>query len=147
VRFVLDCDAYVTLVEHTSAKAAAIRAADAGEIEFLMTHFQWDEIATLSDRDVRLSICEIPRRNVPTHRVIREALRSRVAVGPAPSDISSMIERGWNRDFLVSVTAQYEDAVLVTDDIAMWERATAEQVEVWTIARLIACLVSDGRRD
>jgi hypothetical protein len=142
VRVVLDCDAYVTLVKRRAAKAAAIRAADAGEIDFLMTHFQWDEIAALSDRDVRLSICEIPRHNVPTHRVMREVSRAQVAVEPAKPDMPSMIERGWNRDFLVAVTAHYEDAVLVTDDIAMWERATAERVEVWAVARLIARLTS-----
>jgi hypothetical protein len=136
----LDCDAYVTLVKHGAAKAAAIRAADAGEIEFLMTHFQWDEIATLSERDVRLSICEIPRRNVATHRVMREVSRTQVAVGSAATGPPSIIERGWNRDFLLSVTAQYEDALFVTDDVAMWKRATAARVKVWAVARLIARL-------
>jgi hypothetical protein len=138
----LDCEAYVALVKSSEAKAAAIRQANNGAIEFLMTHVQWDEIAALADRTVRLSICEIPHRNVPTHRMIREGFRPRARFAPEPSatDLPTMIELGWSREFLVLVAAQNEDAVLVTNDDSTRERATSEAVEVWTKTQLITFL-------
>ncbi len=144
MRFVVDCYSYVLLVRSSDAKAAAIRRAEAGEIEFLMTHLQWDEIACLGDRATRISICDIPRRNVPTYRAIHEAYRSagQTTPEPRPLDGPSMTEHSWDANFLVSVAALSEDAVLVTDDVARSRHALDAHVEVWPTDRLIAYLRS-----
>ncbi len=145
MRFVVDCNAYVVLVQSNDAKIAAIRRAEAGGIEFLMTHLQWDEIACLDDRDIRMSICDIPRRNVPTHRVIRELSRAGgQGATETPTQLAGMNDRIWQSDFLISVTAQYDDAVLVTDDTEIARRARVDRVEVWPTSRLEAFLLRDG---
>ncbi len=149
MRFVLDCDAYVVLVKASEAKAAAIRRADAAEIEFLMTHLQWDDIACLRNRALRMSICEIPRRNVPTHHVIREASRGGAVGGVdhVVDHVPSATERSWDATFLISVAAQYDGTVFVTDDTEMSGRGMNENIEVWTTERLLAFLLSSSFAD
>jgi predicted nucleic acid-binding protein len=139
----LDTNVLDALADSPDAIAAAIRRITAGEIALVITHVQRDQFAGANEWK-RTAVAEIPFEMVTTFGVVTKVSCTNMArlAGRGSLDPFQTGGKGKMTDALVGLTAAEGDMVLVTNDDALFKKATAAGVETWRPPRLIEFLVA-----
>ncbi|MBK5286971.1 MAG: hypothetical protein JJE46_00760 [Acidimicrobiia bacterium] len=144
---IVDCNGYDFLVAADEIKQAAIEAHKSGRVTFAMTHIQYDEILDIPDDKAakRSAILEIPYVFTPTYGFMLDLSRLGYArlVGDAIEvDRFRSEDRNHSEDALLAATAEFEKAILVTNDDRLTNVAArfGDGVEVWRPERLVEFL-------
>jgi rRNA-processing protein FCF1 len=104
-----------------------LRAAE--QVELVVTHIQEDEIAEIKDARKRAAISAIPRTVAATYGFVVGVSRVGMARLGEDHPIEAIRGSNWQKytnDALIAATAQFESAVLVTDDRRLRTRAVRE---------------------
>lgn len=136
-RFLLDSNVYDRLVETPEIQRRAIEAHTSGRIELLRTHVQVDELER--DIDKAPYTLAIPGTPVPTYGLVLGVSKLGLARFGETAKIDAIRspQRNHTHDALLATTAQYEGAILVTEDRRLRRRAEGEGIEVWDADRFI----------
>lgn len=136
--FLLDSNVYDVLVDTPELYGLVIEACENGRIELLMTHIQLNELTNHPDDAVRAAIFAIPLIVTPTYGVVMGVSKLGLARLGEPEPIEAIRSSSGNHtnDALIATIAQFEGAVLVTEDNRLTKRARAEGIEVWTAEEL-----------
>ena len=130
-RYLLDSNIFDKLVDEPGASEIAKRAAASGTTELITTHVQADEIAATSNvaRREQLLVALSLARQEPTLGFVLGYSRlgeARLSESEPFESLRAGDDRlTRTRDALISSTAQYEGATLVTEDADMRARASA----------------------
>jgi predicted nucleic acid-binding protein len=136
---VLDSNVYDQLVETPERQLRFVGAHDRGLIELLMTHIQRDELSQIPDAARRNAILAIPFVITPTYGIVLGTSRLGMARFGDPERIDAIRSPTGEHtnDALIATTAEYEGAVLVTEERRLTNRARAQGIEVWSAGQLI----------
>lgn len=150
MKFLLDNHVYDVLVE-TPERAHLVAALHGThEIELLMTHIQVEEISanprTLVDAigQLELRVADVvlglPYTVCETYGMVLDVSQVGLARFGEPDLLDAVdSERGnHTHDALLASTARYENAVLVTNDRRLTNRAPSIGVKVWSVERFVA---------
>jgi predicted nucleic acid-binding protein len=144
MRFVLDSNIYDHLIETPELQRQVIDAHQRGEVEFLMTSIQLDEITEVPDGTRRNAMAAIPFVVTPTYGIVLGLSKPGLARFGESEQLDAIRSqhRNHSEDALLATTAKYEEAVLVTEDQRLAKRARELGVEVWGAKRLVELMVS-----
>jgi hypothetical protein len=112
---------------------AVTEAFNVGTIELLMTHIQQDELFAMQDHEKRSRIFTIPYVITPTYGMVLGTSKPGLArFGEAAKlDAIRSPVGGHTNDALITTTAQYEGATLVTNDKRLGRFARQVGIAVW----------------
>lgn len=147
---IVDSNAYDFLVATPEVQRAAVSAHESGRVTLLMTHIQYDEILAIPTDDPtkaakRSAIVGLPCVFAPTYGLVVGTSRigwARVVGQSDDVDRFRSPDRNHTNDALLAATAEYEQAVLVTNDDRLANFAARHAVEVWDPRRLVAFLTT-----
>lgn len=143
-RYLLDTNVYDQLVSTPEIQRRAIEAHESGRMELLLTHVQVDELTPMPDEEKRDAALAIPGTATDTYGFVLTFSRLDHARLGEPATIEA-IRNGslkHTHDALLASTAEYEGAVLVTDDDRLQKRARRLGIEVWEGPRFVAELMA-----
>lgn len=143
--FVLDSNAFDSLVAHPRAELLATERHDAGRDRFLVTHVQRDELSRTSDlvRRAKLLALLDHFETIPTHGFVWDVSKWDNARWADEGDGEAFKSEG-AEDMLIAFTAQCQGAVLVTDDVGLTKKAHGEGLSVWANEALASYLVNQA---
>jgi rRNA-processing protein FCF1 len=134
-RFLVDTMIFDLIVGTKGADRLVFDLHGGAEIQFLVTHVQEDELSEIRDADKRRRIAAIPRKVVATYGFVLGTSRLGMARLGDDAPIEAIREPNWRKytnDALIAVTAQYENATLVTNERRLLNRARRELgIEAW----------------
>lgn len=141
-RFLVDSNVYDQLVVAPERQIPVIDCCEAGAIELLMTHVQVDELMAMPDDSKHGRVLAIPFTQVPTYGMVLGTSRVGLARFGEPELIDAVRSDEGNHvnDALLASTAKYEQAILVTNDRRLSNRAMEIEVEVWDSSRFLGYL-------
>jgi hypothetical protein len=130
-RFMLDSNVYDALIVDPVAEWRLRERVAAGVTVILSTHVQQDELARAPEPK-RSRLLSIPAVIVSTNGIVFDESRLDSSRFTVDGRVEFFRTRGWGamKDALIGATAQYEDAMLVTDDADLRKRAAARGVQV-----------------
>lgn len=146
-RYLIDSNIFDRIIDEAGMLDLVSRLHRDGVIELLATHVQRDELANVPDPERRDRLLTVPVNDVPTFGFV-------IDVSPlgqarlAPEEPFETLRAGADRmkrtnDALISMTAQFEQATLVSEDKDMRERAAQlPHVVTWTWLQLRERLLS-----
>lgn len=149
VTAVLDTNAIDRVLDSPDLNLQVTGAVEAGHLRLLYTHVTADEISKVPDRNRRadlLALLTAHAEAVPTEDVVADHSRLDMArLSGADSQINSLRSLIGNHtnDALIASTALYENALLVTYERRLTNRATAAGATVVTWSGLLARLPRD----
>lgn len=144
IRFVLDANIYDHLIATPEIQQAAIAGHESGQVEFLMTSIQLDQITAVPDAGRRNAMAAIPFVITPTYGSVLGLSKLGLArFGESEQiDVVRSDQGNHTEDALLATTAKYEDAILVTEDKRLARRASELGVEVWGTKKLVSFITS-----
>jgi predicted nucleic acid-binding protein len=148
VSYIIDTNIFDKLAADADALALAEQLVQRGEMKLLSTHIQRDEIAQVTDQERLQKLLSVPIEEVPTFGIVLGVSRIGMARF-APSEPLESLRAGEDRstrtnDALIAMTAQFEQATLVTEDKDLRKRAVRHAIATIGWAEFRRTLVTMG---
>ena len=142
----LDTQIYDLLTEDEEGLRALQTSVRAGQLDIKTTHVQEDELARIPDPDKKAKVASIPRQPVPTSDFVVGESRWGMARFGTGETVEAIRRDNLKhtRDALIAATAEYEGAVLVTEDKLLKRRAQGQGLLVWTKGELLTKLTRNS---
>lgn len=129
---VLDSNVYDVIVASATDLAAVRSVCLGGQVELLLTHIQYDELAAIKDTAKRVASFSIPFVIETTAGIVLDVSKAGLARfgGESTVDAIRSPTGGHARDALIASTAKEAGATLVMGDERLRTRATSEGITV-----------------
>jgi hypothetical protein len=143
-RFILDSMIHDKLIDEPEILERLATLVEARSVEVLSTHVQRDQLARTPDAERAERLGAVPVKQVPTYGMVADVWRAGEARVSEDEPFQSLREGNLKHteDALIAATAQYEDAILVTEDRTLKSRAHGQGISVMNWAAFRALVVT-----